>query len=66
MSRRYILVAVLTILLAGAIAWFSLGSSAPPGQPALQSLTPANLPALEASFNAAKDDIRILVLLSPT
>jgi hypothetical protein len=39
---------------------------APAGQPPLVSLTPANLAGIRDAFNAAIDDIRVLVFLSPT
>jgi hypothetical protein len=39
---------------------------APVGQPALLSLTPANIERVRDAFNAAHDDIRVLIFLSPT
>jgi hypothetical protein len=46
--------------------YFYGGSQAPSGQPPLVRLTPENISQLEAAFNAAKGDVRVLVLLSPT
>ena len=66
MNRKYIVAATLTALVAGALLYFYGGSQAPPGQPPLQSLTAQNVTAIENAFNAAKDDVRVLVLLSPT
>ena len=42
------------------------GGQAPPGQPVLVSLTTQNLGSIHDAFNAAKDDVRVLVFLSPT
>lgn len=42
------------------------GGQPPAGQPALQNLDAENLAAIESRFNAAKDDVRVLLLLSPT
>src|ERR1041385_7038733 len=42
------------------------GRQAPSAQPPLESLTPQNLVSLKSSFNTAKDDVRVLLLLSPT
>jgi len=39
---------------------------APRGQPPLVSLTADNLTGLRDAFNAAKDEVRVMVLLSPT
>jgi hypothetical protein len=38
----------------------------PAGQPALVSLTPANLQTVRDGFNAAPNDTRVLIFLSPT
>jgi hypothetical protein len=42
------------------------GTPAPAGQPSLISLNPENVSGLRDAFNRAKDDIRVLILLSPT
>jgi hypothetical protein len=42
------------------------GERVPSGQPALVSLSAANFDMLRSSFNAASDDVRIVLLLSPT
>ena len=42
------------------------GSRVPAGQPALISLNAQNLDGLRAAFNAASDDVRVVLLLSPT
>jgi len=66
MNSKYIVTAMLAALLVGALLYFHGGSQAPPGQPPLQSLTAQNVTEIENAFNAAKDDVRVLVLLSPT
>ena len=66
MNRKYILVAILMAALMGALVHFYGGSETPSGQPALQSLTPRNVAEIQNAFNAAKDDVRVLLLLSPT
>jgi len=67
MSRkRYLFFVVVAFIVVGAMIFFYAGSRVPSGQPALARLTPDNLSQVQASFNAAKNDVRILVLLSPT
>lgn len=66
MNRRYILVAILTAAVIGALVYFYGGSQVPPGQPPLQRLTADNLQQIKNAFNEAKDNVRVLVLLSPT
>jgi hypothetical protein len=41
-------------------------SHAPSGQPVLKSLTAQNIAEIKNQFNAAKDQVRVLLLLSPT
>jgi hypothetical protein len=66
MKRKYILGWLLAVLLLAALVYFYGGSQAPPGQLPLQSLTTQNAAAVKNEFNAAKDDVRMLLLLSPT
>jgi hypothetical protein len=66
MKRKYILSAILIALLIGAVVYFYSGSQVPPGQPPLERLTAQNASAVKNAFNAAKDDVRVLLLLSPT
>lgn len=66
MSRKYILLAIPLVALVVALGYFYGGSQAPIGQPPLQSLTAQNLSGIEDAFNAVKDDVRVLLLLSPT
>jgi hypothetical protein len=66
MSRKYIVVASLAAALVGALVYFYGGSQVPAGQPPLQRLTAQNVTEINGAFNAARDDVRVLVLLSPT
>ena len=63
---RKILLAISAALLLGAGLYFYGGHTAPPTQAALVDLTPQTLSTIESAFNEAKDDVRLLVLLSPT
>lgn len=65
MKRTYVAAVVLLALLAAALYLYA-GSQTPAGQPALQSLTVGNAGELKAEFNAEKNDVRVLLLLSPT
>lgn len=65
MKPKYILGALATVLLL-ALIYFYGGSQAPSGQPPLQSITPQNVAEVKNQFNAANDDVRVLLLLSPT
>jgi hypothetical protein len=65
MKRKYILGALAVLVLA-ALVYFYGGSQAPSGQPPLDSLTARNLAEVKNQFNAAKDEVRMLLLLSPT
>jgi hypothetical protein len=49
-----------------ALVYFYGGSQVPSGQPPLRSVTAENLGEIKNEFNAATNEIRILLLLSPT
>lgn len=66
MRSRFVLGAILALVLIGVLAYTYGGSQVPPGQPPLESLTPRNLEGIKSAFNASKDDVRVLLLLSPT
>jgi hypothetical protein len=66
MNRKYILSAVLAAAIVGALIYLYAGSKVPAGQAPLQSLTPQNLAEIKNGFNAANDDVKLLLLLSPT
>jgi hypothetical protein len=66
MKRKYILGALLGVLLLAGLLYFYGGSQAPSGQPPLRSVTAQNLGELKSEFNAAKSNVRVLLLLSPT
>lgn len=64
--RTIVLVAVIVaLLLAG--AWYQFGGNrTAEGQPPLAELNAATLEQFRADFNAAADQPRMIVLLSPT
>jgi hypothetical protein len=66
MNRKYIFAIVAALILCGVLSYFYTGHQTPEGQPPLANLVPQNFTALETVFNAAKDDVRVLLLLSPT
>jgi hypothetical protein len=66
MTGKYILMALLVAVLVAAGWYLYGGHQAPPGQPRLESLTTANAPAVKDAFNAGANDVRVLLLLSPT
>jgi hypothetical protein len=66
MKRRYIPGVLLAAFVLAAFVYYYGGSQAPSGQPPLKSLTAQNVAEVKNQFNAAKDDVRVLLLLSPT
>ncbi len=66
MKHKFILAAILILVLAAVGIYLYGGGRVPAGQAPLQSLTPANVSLIRNAFNAAKDDTRMLLLLSPT
>jgi hypothetical protein len=66
MKSKYILIGILSIVLLGTLVYFYAGSQAPSGQSPIQKLTAQNVVDIKSAFNATKDDVRVLVLLSPT
>ena len=64
--RKLALVAVIVVLLLAA-AWYQFGGHrTAPGQPPLAELNAASIDQLRADFNAAADQPRVILLLSPT
>ncbi|MGI8741505.1 MAG: hypothetical protein ACR2NN_02830 [Bryobacteraceae bacterium] len=58
---------MVAVLIAGAaLFYFYGGHQTPPGQPPLTALQPQNIGVIASAFNAAKGDVRLLLLLSPT
>ncbi|MFZ0595167.1 MAG: hypothetical protein WAM39_32190 [Bryobacteraceae bacterium] len=66
MRRKYILFAIAALALAGALFYLYGGGQTPSGQTALMRLNPQNVAEIENAFNDAKQDVRVLLLLSPT
>jgi hypothetical protein len=66
MTRKYIAGAILGLVALAALFYFYGGSQTPSGQPPLRSLTAQNAGEIRDQFNAAKSEVRVLLLLSPT
>jgi hypothetical protein len=66
MKRKYIIGGAIAAVFLAALVYFYGGSQTPTGQPPLRRLTAENLNELKKDFNAAKDETRVLLLLSPT
>lgn len=64
--RKYYLSAIVIALLIAAAFYFYPGGHAPPGQPPLKRLTPRDVSQVRDAFNLARNDVRVLLLLSPT
>ncbi|MGA8593510.1 MAG: hypothetical protein WB676_02090 [Bryobacteraceae bacterium] len=56
----------MVLILIGAATYFYGGSQTPSGQVPLERLTTQNVADVKNAFNVAKDDVRALLLLSPT
>jgi hypothetical protein len=66
MKRKFIPGTLLTVIFVAALFYFYGGGQAPSGQPPLESVTAQNVADIKTQFNLAKDDVRVLLLLSPT
>ena len=66
MKRAYIVGAIPVALLAVAVLYLYGGGQTPSGQPPLKNLSAQSAGEIKDEFNAAKDDVRVVLLLSPT
>ena len=66
MKRISILTAVGIMALGGFVAYVYGGEKVPAGQPPLQNLNALNVTNIAKEFDAAKDDVRVLLFFSPT
>ena len=64
--RRTIFAAVAALAVIALLVYLYGGSQTPTTQPQLVRLTPENVAQVEAAFNASREDVRLLVMLSPT
>jgi hypothetical protein len=64
MTKKPIIFVAAAILLAA--AYFLMGSSTPPGQDSLATLTSANFVDFESAFDKSVEGPRLVLLLSPT
>jgi hypothetical protein len=65
-AKTALLVAAAAIVLTLVARYFVGGHRVPAGQPPLAELTPASLDSLKSEFNRTPDQVRIVLLLSPT
>ena len=65
-KRAYIVGAISVALLAAAVLYLYGGGQTPAGQPPLKNLSAQGVGEIKNEFNAAKHDVRVLLLLSPT
>lgn len=66
MKWKYLAGAMAIAILLALLIYSYGGGHTPQGQPPLQTLTAHNISEIRNQFNAAKDDVRVLLLLSPT
>lgn len=66
MKLKYLAGAIATAILVALLIYSYGGGHTPQGQPPLQALTAQNISEIRNQFNAARDHVRVLVLLSPT
>jgi hypothetical protein len=66
MSRKSIVAIVVAVVVGSLLVYLYGGHQTPIGQPALAELRPENVNTLANAFNDAKDNVRVLLLLSPT
>ncbi len=66
MKKKYGAGAFVAVMFVAALVYVYGGTQVPPGQPPLERLTMQNVVDVKNGFNAAKDDVRVLLLLSPT
>jgi hypothetical protein len=66
MRRKYTIGIWTGGVLAAALAYFYLGGAPPVGQAPLRHLTMGNYTEFTNAFNAAKNQVRVVLLLSPT
>ena len=64
--RKSIVFGLVGVVVAVFLAWRVLGHETPKGQAPLTNLTQDTLGKFESDFNKSNDEIRVLVLLSPT
>jgi hypothetical protein len=65
-KRKGIIAASIAIVLALLFFYFYLGSSVPNGQQPLVRLNSANIASIKDAFNVSANDVRLIVMLSPT
>ena len=64
--KRLLLVLAVIVVAAGLFAFYGLRHDVPEGQQPLTMLDASSIERLRSEFNAASDQARVIVLLSPT
>lgn len=64
-SAIIVLAALLALLVLGAV-YLSVPGHVPEGQPALLQIDNQSLPELQADFDRTPDELRLILLMSPT
>jgi len=65
-NRKFIAAAVGALAVVAVLLYLYAGHETPPGQPPLASLTPETVSQFETAFDSAKNDVRVVLFLSPT
>jgi hypothetical protein len=65
-KRRTVVVVALVVVLVATIWYAFAGHEAPAGQPPLAELSATTLQDLQKEFNQHADEMRVILLLSPT
>lgn len=67
MKRKFLIaVSVVGAIVLFVLFYFFWGSSVPDGQQPLVRLNSSNFASLKNAFNASTNDVRVIVMLSPT
>jgi hypothetical protein len=66
MKTRTRTILVVLVLVVAALVFALSGHRVPAGQPPLHALNAAALSSLQQEFNHHPDDVRVILLLSPT
>ena len=64
--RKFLLLIPVAALAVAAWYFYAGGHAAPASQPPLAELTSQSIEALRSDFNRAADEVRVVLLLSPT
>ena len=66
MKKRTVAIGIAVLVIVAALVYALAGHRPPAGQPPLADLTATGLPAFQEEFNRHADEVRVILLLSPT